>query len=120
MFKIYVKPRKQLLSRWYKHFLAKRIKALNLSALETADWLAARIYREDIAIYDEFDAEIPIYADSIEEAYHYDDEMGWNDDIKEYAERYPERRPRDSELLKYQLWDAAWQIEGKPITFENG
>lgn len=115
---IYVEDDTTLLSRLYKHELAKRINELELSRHGLAHWLMTIIYghmETGGKIYDGDGDEIYLYPDIIEDAYFDDDSHCWNTNIKKFADCMPKRRSSERLILRLQLFDAAFWIIGDPV-----
>lgn len=115
---IYVEEDDFLLSPYYKHKLAKRLKMLRLSRHKTTHWLSDIIYEhmnEGGKIYDGDGEEIDLYPDIIEDAYFDDASHCWNSNVKRFANHLPKRRSSERLILRLQLFDAAFWILGEPI-----
>lgn len=69
-------------------------------------------------IMNEYGATIFIHPDIVEEAYAYELSFSWTTDIKVFAKRKPQRQSRGAHLLRLQLWDAAYKMDGRPVTLE--
>lgn len=104
-----------LLSYDYLMALAEAISLLGLSRLRTTDWLADRIYSWPGRILDGEGYLIPIHDESVDRAYGRDEGGTWNSNVKVFAARRPQRKPAHKMLIRFQLWDAAFKIEGRPI-----
>ncbi|MCP1471998.1 hypothetical protein J3E64_003713 [Sphingobium sp. OAS761] len=110
-----------LLSAEFKQTLAKRLVEDELSRMGSFIFLMSRILdfvERGGKIVNEYGAAIYIHPDIVEEAYAYELSFSWTTDIKVFAKRKPRRGSRGSHLLRLQLWDAAYKIEGRPITAE--
>lgn len=112
---IEVLPRERLLSLDFLEGLATQIQALNLSRVKTTDWLADKIYSFDGIILDWDGKQLYIDADIVDRSYGQDMACTWNSEVKVFARRPPQRRPRHSMLLRLALWDAAMKMNGTPV-----
>ena len=123
---IYVEEDKWLLSAGYKHILAQRLVGLEfeskpVSRRTTTNWLADTIFKfceGGGKIYDEDGDEIIIYDEVFEDAYFDDLAHSWNSAVRRFARKMPKRRSPDRLILRLQLFDAAFRIEGTPIERE--
>lgn len=105
----------ELLSYDFLMQLADAISALGLSRQRTTDWLAETIYSSPQTIVDGQGVAIKIYDEIFDDAYGADTSFCWNSNVKRFADRRPQRRPKKSMLLRMQLFDAAFKILGRPI-----
>ncbi len=112
---IEVLPRERLLSLDFLEGLATQIQALNLSRVKTTDWLADKIYSFEGIILDWDGKQLYIDADIVDRSYGQDMACTWNSEVKVFARRSPQRRPRHSMLLRLALWDAAMKMNGTPV-----
>lgn len=112
---VQVYRREQLLSLDFLEGLAVRIQGLGLSRVRTTDWLADRIYSFDGVILDWDGRRLYVDPDIVDRSYGQDEACSWNSEVKNFASRPPQRRPRHSMLLRLALWDAAMKINGTPV-----
>lgn len=112
---IRVESRERLLSLDFLEGLAMQIQALGLSRVRTTDWLADKIYSFEGVILDWDAKRLYIDPDIVDRSYGQDESCTWNSEVKTFASRPPQRRPRHSMLLRLALWDAAMKIEGTPV-----
>ena len=110
-----VETRERLLSLDFLEGLALQIQALGLSRVRTTDWLADKIYGFDGVILDWDGRRLYIDPDIVDRSYGQDITCSWNSEVKTFASRPPQRRPRHSMLLRLALWDAAMKIEGTSV-----
>lgn len=110
---IYTESDDVLRSVDYLMVLAKAIEEIDLGRETTTDWLADRIYSLKGIIKTFEGKTIEIYPEIFEDAYGADGT--WNSDVKRFAKRRPLRRPKHTLLLRFQLWDAAFKIIGRPL-----
>ena len=119
---IRVSRREVLLTRDYLFALAKAMTTLNLSRRSVPDWLADTIFgwvEDGGVILDGEGQEIAIHADIIDDAHGEDGSFQWVSAQRQRVANPPRRKPRQSLLLRLQLYDAAFMIEGKPIDCSN-
>ncbi|MEO6216670.1 MAG: hypothetical protein ABIO86_11610 [Sphingomonas sp.] len=112
---IEVLPRERLLSLDFLEGLAKQVQALGLSRVKTTDWLADKIYNYDGVILDWDGRRLYVDHDIVDRSYGQDEACTWNSEVKAFASRPPQRRPRHSMLLRLALWDAAMKMNGTPV-----
>lgn len=112
---ITVLPRERLLSLDFIEGLAQRISGLNLSRIKTTDWLADKIYSYEGVILDWDGRRLHLDPDIVDRSYGLDEACTWNSEVKVFAVRPPQRRPRHSMLLRLALWDAAMKMNGTPV-----
>ncbi|QDX25727.1 hypothetical protein FPZ54_06645 [Sphingomonas suaedae] len=110
-----------LLAPDFKQALAKRLVEDEMTRMGGFIFLMSRIL--DFAegggkIVNEYGASIYIHPDIVEEAYAYELSFSWTTDIKVFAKRKPRRQSRGVHLLRLQLWDAAYKIDGRPVMVE--
>src|SRR5690606_30106690 len=115
---VYVARREELLTRDYLFALAQAISSLDLSRRIVPDWLAETGF-EWIAdggiIIDGEGQEIPIHDGIIDDAHGEDGSFQWISAQRQRVAKPPLRNPRQSLLLRLQLYDAAFKITGNPI-----
>lgn len=112
---IMVLPRERLLSLDFIEGLAHRITELNLSRIKTTDWLADKIYSFEGVILDWDGRRLRLDPDIVDRSYGHDVACTWNSEVKTFASRPAQRRPRHSMLLRLALWDAAMKMNGTPV-----
>ena len=120
---IYVEEDEKLLSAQYKHFLAKRLAKKTfdrkpLSRQTTTTWVAKKIQgfcEKGGKVYDGEGEEIIMTPTIFDDAYFNDASHSWNSAVRRFARKMPKRNSSDRILLRLQLLDAAFRIEGKPI-----
>lgn len=116
---IQVSPRERLLSIDNISALGPRIKALKLPRREVAAELTNVLYAYIEAggvILDGESQPIDIYPGIVDDAHGEDGSGCW---ISEQRRRgRPKRRPRQSMLLRLQLYDAAFILAGRPVLAE--
>lgn len=112
---IMVLPRERLLSLDFIEGLARRISELNLSRIKTTDWLADKIYSFEGVILDWDGRRLRLDPDIVDRSYGQDVACTWNSEVKTFATRPAQRRPRHSMLLRLALWDAAMKMNGTPV-----
>ncbi len=119
---IYLADDTTLLGRAYKHALAKRLEEDNLSRMGGFIFVMSHIldhHDADGKIINEHGAAIHIHPDIVEEAYGWGVHFSWHTEIRrEFANRMPTRRSQNKHLLRFQLWDAAYKINERPILAE--
>ncbi len=108
-------PRERLLSLDFIEGLARQIVELNLSRVKSTDWLADKIYGFEGTIYGWDGRQLYIDPDIVDRSYGQDEACTWNSEVKVFASRPPQRRPRHSMLLRLALWDAAMKINNTPV-----
>lgn len=129
-----------LLSKKYKHMLAKRFVQLDQSRqVATATIVETLLAFKDRGgrILDEFGAELTLgprveldergdplplrrgQRDLEELIYGRDDARSYNSAIKVYATQMPERRTKGTLLRRFQYFDAALQLLGLPVEIEE-
>ncbi|HEX7822829.1 MAG TPA: hypothetical protein VF463_19695 [Sphingobium sp.] len=110
-----------LLSPELKMTLARRLVEDEISRMGGFIFLMSRILDFTDGggrVLNEHGAAIYIHQDIVEEAYDYELSFSWTTDIKVFANRKPRRKSPSRHLLRLQLWDAAYKIEGRPIIVE--
>lgn len=115
---IQVARREVLLTRDYLFALAKAMTALDLSRRAVPDWLADTIFgwvEDGGVVLDGDGREIPVHADIIDDAHGEDGSFQWVSAQRQRVANPPRRGPRQSMLLRLQLYDAAFRIVGRPI-----
>ena len=115
---IRVSRREVLLTRDYLFALAKAMTMLDLSRRSVPDWLADTIFgwvEDGGIILDGEGKEIAIHAEIIDDAHGEDGSFQWVSAQRQRVANPPRRRPRQSLLLRLQLYDAAFMIRGRPI-----
>lgn len=115
---IHVAKREVLLTRDYLFALAKAMTTLDLSRRAVPDWLADTIFgwvEDGGSILDGEGQAIPIHADIIDDAHGEDGSFQWVSAQRQRVNNPPRRKPRQSLLLRLQLYDAAFRIAGKPV-----
>lgn len=115
---IQVARREILLTRDYLFALAKAMTALDRSRRAVPDWLADTIFGwvgDGGVILDGEGREIPIHADIVDDAHGEDGSFQWVSAQRQRVANPPRRGPRQSLLLRLQLYDAAFKIAGQPV-----
>ncbi|MEL6709053.1 MAG: hypothetical protein AAFP79_12295 [Pseudomonadota bacterium] len=110
-----------LLSPEWKQALAKRLSRDEVTRLGGFLFLMSHIldFHDDGGVILDGDGEaLKIHDDIVEEAFGWELTFSWNTDVQEFAERMPRRRSEEHLLLRLQLWDAAYKIEGDPVLVE--
>lgn len=118
---VYLALTATLLSPEFKQALAKRLVEDDISRMGGFIFQMSRILDFTDGggqIVNEHGAAIFIHPDVVEEAYAYELSFSWITDIQVFAQRKPQRRSQARHLLRFQLWDAAYKIEGRPIVIE--
>jgi len=116
--KIYVRNTQILLSKEYKHALAVRLVEEERSRKQTADHLMKILEK-----FGEGGGQVVIdkhyfmrlHSELVYDAFGEDMAFTWATDVKRYATKMPERRSSISQLLRYQIFDTVFRIEGDPI-----
>lgn len=115
---IRVAKRDVLLTRDYLAALAKAMTKLDLSRRAVPDWLADTIFgwiEDGGIILDGEGQEIAVHDDIIDDAHGEDGSFQWVSAQRRRVANPPKRKPRQSLLLRLQLYDAAFRIVGRPI-----
>lgn len=115
---IRVAGREVLLTRDYLFALATAMTTLDLSRRAVPDWLADTIFgwvEDGGVILDGEGREIVIHADIIDDAHGEDGSFQWVSAQRQRVANPPRRKPRQSMLLRLQLYDAAFRIAGRPV-----
>lgn len=113
---IQVAPREVLLTRDNLFALSFAITYLPISRRRVLEWLAETLYRfiEDGGVVLDGDGRvIDIYPGITDDAHGEDGSGVW---ISEQRKRgYPRRAPRQTLLMRFQLYDAAFRLVGRPV-----
>lgn len=120
---ITVHTRERLLSLDAIHGLADCLNALNLPRRQVVEWLTDTLYdwveKGGVVMSGEGDI-INIYPGIIDDAHGEDGSAVWISEQRRRAANPPQRRPRQTMLLRMQLYDAAFRImNGKSILSHN-
>lgn len=91
-------------------WLAQQMTEKRLSRMQTADWLAKKLYGYDGTIYASRHYILNVHDQIIDDAFGLDGAFTWASDIKHFAERLPQRRSSRSQLLKLHVFDAALKV----------
>jgi len=108
--KIFLSDEGTLLSRQYKMWLAQQLTEKMLSRMQTASFLADVLYGFDGILYASRHYILNVHDEIIEDAFGNDDAFTYATDVKRFADKLPQRRSSRSQLLKLQLFDAAFKI----------
>ncbi|AZI37887.1 hypothetical protein NT2_13_00720 [Caenibius tardaugens NBRC 16725] len=110
---IRVHPRERLLSLDAIDGLAECLNVLNLPRRKVVEWLTDTLYgwieQGGVVLSGEGEA-IDIYPGIIDDAHGDDGSAVWISEQRRRAGHVPQRRPRQSMLLRLQLYDAAFRI----------
>ena len=115
---VLVKESQKLLSKEYKHALAIRLVQQDRSRMRTADHLKRIL---DKFLQDGGEVRIGknyylrLHSELVYDAFGDDMSFTWTTDVKRFADKMPERRSSQSQLLRYQIFDAVFKITGEPI-----
>lgn len=120
---IRVHARDKLLGLDAIHGLADCLNALNLPRRQVVEWLTDTLYgwveKGGVVVSGEGDI-IDIYPGIIDDAHGEDGSAVWISEQRRRAANPPQRRPRQTMLLRMQLYDAAFRIvNGKSIIPQN-
>lgn len=99
--------------------LAVLIKALGLSRQGTTNWLMSIIYAFDERggeIRDGTGRRIVVTPDMEDSIFGEDLSRAWCTNVKRFATRRPQRRPKEHLLLRLQMFDFAFRVVGTPVT----
>ena len=107
-----------LLSPAYKHTLAVRLVEDEMTREGGFHFLMPTIldFHDDGGLLiDEELRTIVVDENIVERAYGYELTYSWTTDIKKFATVMPKRRSPARLLLRFQVWDAAYRIVGRPV-----
>lgn len=115
---IQVARNEELLTKEYVFKLAQAMVALDLPRRAVPDWLAETLFSWVMnggVILDGNGLEIVIRDDTIDKAHGNDGSFHWISALRQRVSNPQQRNPRRSLLLRFQLYDAAFRIAGRPI-----
>lgn len=105
-----------LRSKAYVHWLAKRMRALEITRMGGFIFLLQMLTEHLQAggiVRDAKGAIIRLGNEVIEDAYGWEVTFSWNSDAQVFADRLPLRRAKRSLVPRLRLWDAALRIHDK-------
>lgn len=108
-----VHQRERLLSLDAVYGLADCLNVLNLPRRQVVEWLTLTLYgwiENDGVVMSGEGEVIDIYPGIIDDAHGEDGSAIWISEQRRRAANPPQRRPRQSMLLRMQLYDAAFRI----------
>lgn len=112
---VYAYPIVDLLTKEYAHRLAIRLVELGLSRPKSTNWLAMTLYMFEGQLLDANGCNLIRHDDAIDRAYGYELSFSWNTDFKRFAFQYPKQCPQARLASRFELWDVAFKVVGRPI-----